>query len=45
MLGVREDLRLRLAGWFRHNGQYDGSNSGPILPVVSRGVLHLESVP
>src|SRR2546426_7098391 len=33
---VREDLRLRLAGWFRHNGQYEGSKLGPI-PVWSAG--------
>jgi len=33
-----------LAGWFRHNGQYQGSKLGPI-PVVCRGVLLLESVP
>src|SRR6516225_10655922 len=38
----REDLRL--AGCFRHNVQYEGSKLGPI-PLVSRGVLHLKSVP
>ena len=39
---VREDLRL--AGWFRHNSQYEGSKLGP-MPSVSRAVLHLKSVP
>jgi hypothetical protein len=41
---------LRLAGWFRHNGQYEvaeqvevGANTGVVQ--LSRGVLQLDPVP
>src|SRR5882762_3852615 len=47
---VSKDLPLRLAGCFRHSGQYEVAEQVRSwghyrCGAVSRGVLHLESVP
>jgi hypothetical protein len=47
---VSEDLRLQLAGRFRHNEKYEVLNrlevvGNTCVVQVSRGVLNLESVP